>query len=140
MTLDQFQKATIVRYAYDEASDTGSLACMRAICYALRNRVAAGWHDGSWIAAVEAAPAVSGNDQTPRPILDISNRLFQMMLREVDDIFYGQSADETSKVVQGCLYFHRIDKPARPWFVENIVRDPQNHPRRGHVGPFAFFA
>lgn len=138
MTLEQFQRAMVVRFAVDEATHTGSLACMKGICYVLRNRIKSGWYDGSWIMAVERSFEVAGHELQERPKLDINNRLFQLLVRDIDDVFYSSGEDETAAVVGDCLYYHFIDRPVRQWFVENIIRDPQNHPRRAHIGSIAF--
>lgn len=138
MTLDQFQRASIVRFGFNEASHTGSLACMKGVCYVLRNRIRSGWYDGSWIAAIEHGFEVAGDEPKTPPMLDINNRLFQLLLRDVDEIYYGTGEDETQLVVDDCLYYHFIDRPVREWFAENIVRDWRNHPRRAHIGSIAF--
>jgi hypothetical protein len=140
MTLEQFQRAQIVQFAVNQAAYTGSLPCMKGVCYVLRNRVRKGWYDGSWIAAIEHAPEVAGNEPQEPKKLNLSDRLFQMMLRDVDEIFFGGGEDETHQVVNDALYFMSIDRSPRAWFVENIVRDDTNHPRRAHIGPIAFHA
>lgn len=139
MTLEQFQRAAIVRFSINEAISTGSLACMKGVCYALRNRILDGWYDGSWITAIEKHWEVAGHDRQVTLEPDLNNRLFQMMLRDVDDIYYGTGEDETSAVVGACHYYHFIDKPIRAWFLENVIRDIENHPRRAHIGNIAFY-
>lgn len=127
----------LVKFAYEEGLHTGSLACMKAICYIIRNRVRAGWLDGSWTTVIQRAGDVAGNDPAVRPALDPQNRLFQLLLRDVDDIFFASSEDETQQVVGECLFYHFIDRPAREWFVSNIIRETEAHPRRAHVGTIA---
>lgn len=129
----------VVRFAFDEAAHTGSLACMKAVCIVLRNRIQSGWCQ-SWVDAIETRDGMAGNEDISPLQFDIGNRLFQLMLAQVDDLFYGSSEDETATVVGDCLYYHFIDRPIRAWFVENIIRDLENHPRRAHVGSIAFYA
>jgi hypothetical protein len=71
--------------------------------------------------------------------LDPNDRLLQLIVRDIDDIHMGLSQDDTKRVVQDALYFQFIDQPPRAWFVENIVRNAENHPRIAQVGPIAFF-
>lgn len=139
MTFNQFERAMLVKFAYEEAVHTGSLACMKAVCYVIRNRVRAGWLDGTWTSAILRAAEVAGSGQISVPALDPQNRLFQLLLRDVDDIFFAASEDETQVVVAGCLYYHFIDRPVRDWFVERIIRAPEAHPRRAHIGTIALY-
>lgn len=154
MNVSTFERAQVARFAYEEARSTGSLDCMRAICYVLRNRLKNGWGDGTWLWLMENHVKVQGNERctfgaisdgspaVPAGItasLDPQDRLLQLIIRDIDDIYMGQSEDDTKTVVQDALYWQFIDRPAHPWFVEHIVRDPANHPRVAQVGPIAFF-
>lgn len=112
---------------------------MKAICYVLRNRLRAGWGDGTWLDLINHAASVSGNVESAGAIVDPADRLLQMMVRDIDDIYLGSSGDDTKSVVQDALYFQFIDKPPLAWFVDSIVKDPERHPRIGQVGPIALF-
>lgn len=133
MTFDQFQRACIVRFAYQQAKHTGSLDCMRAVCYVLRNRVRQGWSD-TWVECIEKAGEYAGNAATPLPPIDITDRLFLHLLREIDDIFFSANANDLVKVVGESLYYIFIDKPENPWFVEHVLRDRKNHACEGVIG------
>lgn len=139
MNFAHFERAQVAKFAYREARSTGSLDCMKAVCYVLRNRVRAGWGDGTWLHVMENHHKVEGNILDGWAELDAQDRLLQMIVRDIDEIYAGTSSDDTSRVVQDALYWQFIDKPARPWFVHTIVRDPNNHPRIGQVGPIALF-
>lgn len=141
MTFNQFERALLVKFAHDEAVHTGSLASMKAVCYVIRNRVRAGWFDGSWTNNLQSAWEVAGNDRPfdGPPKLDVQNRLFQLLLRDIDDIFFAASEDETQIVVGECLYYHFIDRPVREWFVERVIRETEAHPRRAHVGSIVLY-
>ena len=167
MNFAAFERAQAAAFAYREGRHTGSLACLRAILFILRNRVKSGWGGGSWLAVVEAAGETSGHlaiepsgdFQSPdHPIAQSSDRLLLMIVRDVDDIYLGQESfdDPVRQVVCGTdhpmagrtgragafwvnrwnpvLYYSFVDRPARPWFVENIIRKPQEHPQVGQVG------
>jgi hypothetical protein len=139
MTLDQLQRAQLVVFAFQEAIATGTLDAMKAVCYVIRNRVRAGWHDGSWLDVMEHADEVSGNEPIPRTKIDVYSRVFQMLMQSVDDIYYASADDNAQKVVDKALYYQFMDKPLRPWFNEAILRNPASHPRRAHIGPMVLF-
>lgn len=140
MNLANLERAQLVAFAYREARHTGSLDCMKAICYVLRNRLKAGWGNGTWLSLMESADQVAGNLKGNPCAMDAADRLLQFLARDIDDIYLGTSDDDTKRVVQQALYYQFITLQPNEWFVENIVRDPQHHPRIGHVGPIALFA
>jgi len=82
---------------------------------------------------------VEGNVGTGWLELDTQDRLLQLLVRDIDDIYMGTSEDDTKRVVQDALYYQFIDQPPNPWFVKHIVQDPKEHPRVAQVGPLAFF-
>jgi len=139
MTIDMLQRAQLVLFAHHEAARTGSLDAMKAICYVVRNRVRAGWHDGSWIDVIENADEVAGNTPTPAPKIDAYSRPFQMLMQAVDDIYYSSASDPIEGVVDKALYFQFMDKPLRVWFTENILRKQQEHARKAHIGTLVLF-
>ena len=139
MNISTFERAQVARFAYEEARSTGSLDCMRAICYVLRNRLKNGWGDGTWLWLMENHVHVQGNIVDGWASLDPQDRLLQLIIRDIDDTYMGQSDDDTKIVVDDALYWQFIDRPPHPWFIEHIVRDPANHPRVAQVGPIALF-
>jgi hypothetical protein len=139
MNLETFQRAQLVAFAIQEAGSSGSVNSMKAVCYCMANRVRAGWHGGGWLDAIEAAPETAAHEPL---VPSLSYRITALLglLREVDDVFYASSEDETRKVVGKCLYWQNIlRKDIRPWFVENIVRNPEDHPRRAQVGMIVLY-
>jgi hypothetical protein len=138
VTLEQFQRAELVRFAYEEAAHTGSIQCLKAVVYVLRNRVRSGWSP-SFLEAIRKADAVRGNHVTKRPEVNENDRIFQIMLRDIDEVYYGTAQDETEKLVDQALYYQFIDRVISPWFVENIVRSAE-HPRRAQIGTMMLFA
>jgi hypothetical protein len=137
--LEQFQRARLVSFAYQEAARTGSLPAMKAVCYVIKNRVRAGWNDGNWLSVIEDADRTAGND--PEPYLPIAgnDRNFQNLMRDVEDIYYAVIEDDVSRVVGSSLFFQSIDRPSRQWFVDNIVGNPASHRRVTHIGSLVFF-
>ena len=139
--MDTVQRAEVVLFAYREARHTGSLDCMKAVVYVLRNRLKAGWGDGTWFCVMNGHREVAGNPAIKQVPLDAKDRLLQMMAREIDEIYVGSMySDDTTRLVVGeALYYQFIDQEMRPWFVEKIVRDSKNHPRTGQIGSMALF-
>ena len=140
MNISTFERAQVAGFAYRQARHTGSLDCMKAICYVLRNRVKAGWGDGSWLSVLAAQDHAEGNvSEAPAPPLDAADRLLQLLLRDIDDLYLGTSEDDTKTVVNKALYYQFVDQVPVQWFIEHIVRDPANHPRKAQVGPILLF-
>lgn len=133
MTLDQLQRAALFGFAYQQASHTGSLPAMRAVAYIIRNRVINGWHDGNWLEAIQKHRDASGNEATDPPLFDPYSQTFQTLLRQIDDIYFGQS-EETAQAVGKALYYQFIDKPLRSWFTDNILHQPSAHRRQAIIG------
>ncbi len=151
MNFAPFERAQLAAFAYAEARFTGSLDCMKAVCYVVRNRVKAGWGDGTWLSVIEGAHLVAGNvpvHQDKRLPIASGDRLLQLLLRDVDDIYLGGGGhgvdDDTARVVQGesktgALYYSFIGQDTPAWFIEHIVRDPAHHARIAQVGTMLLF-
>jgi hypothetical protein len=140
MNFATFERAQVAAFAYRTARRTGSVDCMRAICYVLRNRLRSGWGEGTWFSVLDGHRHVEGNQFTTEWLeFDPKDRLLQLIVRDIDDIYLGSSEDDTKTVVQDALYFQFIDLPSRDWFTENIVRQVSEHPRIAQIGMMAFF-
>lgn len=139
MTLDQFQRAQLVTFAHQEAAHTGSLHAMKAVCYIVRNRVRAGWHDGQWIEAIQKADESAGNQPYPAQRIDVYSRIFQILLNAIDDIYFSAASDDVERVVDKALYYQFVDRPLREEFTETILRHPESHPRRAVIGSMILF-
>ena len=154
MNLATFERAKLADFCFREARHTGSLDTMKAIAYVLRNRLKAGWGDGTWLRLMESAAVHAGNDYHNGVEFDASDRLLQMLVRDIDDIAMGISQDDVRRVVEGtaapegtgsaanprpALYYQFVDLPPREWFVTNIVREQASHPRVAQVGPLMLY-
>jgi hypothetical protein len=139
VTLDQYHRAQLAAFASHEAGETGSIDCMKAVCYVMANRVKRGWHDGNWLEVM--AMAFEHDAHAERlGSAPVHPQALYGLLREIEDIYYGHGEDPTREVVGKCLYYQLLmRKDLRPWFVENIVRKPDDHPRRAQVGMIVLY-
>lgn len=167
MNFATFERAQVAAFAYREARFTGSLDGMRAVCFVLRNRVKVGWSGSSWLAVLEAAHLTAAGHEGAGAELSTgsglngagvaSDRLLQLIVRDVDDIYLGQeSYDDPVRIVvcgddvvrgkpmvaaklRPALYYSFVDRQPRPWFVENIIRRAEEHPQAGQIGKMMLY-
>jgi hypothetical protein len=92
VTHNELCRAELVVFAVRAAGKGASLETMKAICYAMRNRVRAGWHNGDWLSNIEEAGLYEGNVPQEPVKLQATDRNLQRLMREIDDIYYGQQA------------------------------------------------
>lgn len=148
MNFATFERAQVAGFAFLEAQHTGNLDCMRAIAFVLRNRVRAGWGDGSWLSVIADNARVAGNEPLPgRQIEGASDRLLQMIVRDIDDIYLGQDRiDDTIRDIttssdrkKPALYYCFVNREIRPWFTGNIIRQSQEHAHIGTIGALMLY-
>jgi hypothetical protein len=156
VTLNDVQKAELALFAARAAGQGASLEQMKAICYVIRNRVRAGWHDGQWLTVMERAAEVSGNLRGLRVLLDPNSRTLQRLIADVDDIYYrpglsgreqgnttaqafAAGMDDLGEVLGRSLYWCFINQPMTPWFVEHVIHRPDQHPSRVQMGTMMFY-
>lgn len=163
MTFKDAEKVLLVDLALQEVGERGSLEQYKAICICMRNRMKAGWGAG-WLEILAAAAEVSAHEARPRVAWTEENRALQRMLREVDELVYGQAYDYAeggdggglslyqaleggerighlgAQKTQPALYWMFLDRPVRDWFTETIARDHQNHAHRATMGTMMFFS
>jgi hypothetical protein len=148
MTQKDVDRVLLALYAVREVGERGNLDQMKAICYCLRNRVRTGW--GEWMEVIQAADNFGAHLTTGPAAIDPNNRIYQRLLRDVDDIYFGHS-DSPSTEEGGslesslcdpqhlCCYWCFVDRPVDPEFARTIVRDPENHPHRATMGNIMFY-
>lgn len=149
MTHNDSQKAMLVHFAVREVGPRGSLEEMKAVCYCIRNRVRAGWHDGEWMATLEFADEHAAHAGGERVRIDANYRPYQMLLQAVDDIYYAQDyrpegerdaiGETLESAVGTAKYWMFLNRPVRDWFQENVIDDKENHRQRGNMGLMMFF-
>lgn len=143
-----FIAAELARLAWLDASEEG-LNGMMAVCFAVRNRVRAGWFSGDWVSVLSNHRQYSARvEPYPDTLPDPRVYSFQCLLQEIDGIFSGQRNDDITiaaqtvlaKPANPALYYGRLDQITNPWFLDNISRMPDIHPRIAVVGMTVFFA
>lgn len=146
MNFATFERAQVAAFAYREASSSGSLDVMRAICYVLRNRVRNGWFESSWLTVMGQAHETAAHVPELFVPMRSQDRLLQMIVRDVDDIYTGQdrSDDNICQIVAGdrkhpVLYWAFVNRQFVPWFTENIIRQSQEHAHIGTIGPLLLY-
>ena len=165
MNFAAFERAQVAAFAYREARRTGNLDCLRAVCFILRNRVKKGWGGGSWLGVIAADHLVNAYAAPDLEVAEgnatATDRLLQLIVRDVDDIYLGQESydDRVRQVVcsldasaqaglgmastkkdwKPALYYGFVDRPPRPWFVENIIRRPEEHAQVTTIGTMLLY-
>jgi hypothetical protein len=142
----EFVKSLLALRAYRDAASEG-LTGMLAVCFVYRNRVNAGWWDGSWVEVLKHHKDVSAYEsQNETDIPDPRNYAFQCLLQEIDGIFNGTREDDISTPKTSILavklkpfYFANLDQIDREWFLTEISRNPE-HKRMSQVGGLTLFS
>jgi hypothetical protein len=133
---DTLIKGRMALYCIDEAYHLGGVDNMLAVAFVLRNRVAAGWQGGDWMAVLDQADEVAGKKREIARGVDLRDGSIRQFLSAVDDIYIGSKADD---LTNEALFYAELHTLTNDWFRENVVRKPENHPRVATVGMTAFF-
>ena len=156
MTQSDLNKAALVMFATRCAGEGASLEQQKAIAFCIRNRVKAGWGDGSWLTVMEEAGEYMGNLPGPQVRIDSNSKTLARLMRDVDEIYYGggrfQGGTEEGQLGMGAevggdlesaignsKFWLFMREPFNPWFVERIMHDPENHPNHAQMGLMQFF-
>lgn len=157
MTGYTFLAAELARLAYLDGKDEGLNACL-GIAFSIKNRIRAGWHNGDWAAVLSNHHQWSATLETPSLVVpDPRVFSFSVLLQEVEGIFNGSRRDDITIAKESifntplldlklgggpapALYWGRLDKANNPWWIENIARRTDIHPRVASVGLISFFS
>ena len=121
---------------------------MLACAHVIKRRVDSGWWGGSWHDVLSHHRDYSAyKEPYPDTIPDPRIYSVQCLLQEIPGIFNGTTKDDITvpkqsvlaHPVAGALYYARLDLIDREWFLENISRRPDLHPRVAQVGQLFFF-
>jgi hypothetical protein len=147
MTSEQYIKAQLAALAWREGYEQGGVNNSLAVAFVIKNRVRAGW--GEWLELIqrhETWSAYNHNELDHKSHPDPREPDFQRLLQQIDGIYDGSLQDKLTvapKTKEGegrpGLYYGHLNKITREWFLENIVRKPELHPRTSQVGEVTFF-
>lgn len=147
MTSEAYIRAQLAALAWREGHEQGGVNNSLAVAFIIKNRVRAGW--GEWLDQIQrhaiwSARNQSELDQSSHP--DPREPDFQRLLQQIDGVVDGSLVDKLTvapklKTGEGQpgLYYAQLNNITRPWFLENIVRKPELHPRTSQVGEVTFF-
>ena len=133
---NDFIKSQVVLEAWRQASHYGGHRSMLMIACAIGNRVRSGW--GSWLEVLAGLESTSAGD-TPglhrygMPPLNDAN--FLRILQEIDDVYDNRGQD----LANGGLYWGDMANITRPWFQQEILDHPEEHPRLANCGTLTFW-
>lgn len=133
MTIETYTRAQMARFAIEEGAIHGGVNNMLAIAHVLRNRVFAGW--GDWLEVVTRAGDKRANVDLPeKPDLRTNN--VRVLLNRIDEIY---TRADTNDLTGGALFYCEPNKPLAPWFKEEVLLRPEDHPRVAHIGLVWFY-
>lgn len=145
-----FLKAELARIAYLDGGKEGISGAM-GCAFAIRNRVRAGFYNGSWSQVLSNHRQYSASlEPYPDTIPDPNTFLMTRLLQEIDGVFDGNQEDNVTiasdpissymKVGAGrvgdlvvsskppvALYYGYADRLTNPWFVNEIAGKPEQH-------------
>jgi hypothetical protein len=156
MTGAEFLAAELARIAYIDGHEEG-LKGMLAVAFTIRNRVNMGWMGSDWQKVLNSHTKWRAyNSIDVENVPDPRNFAFQNLLQEITGVFYGYKDDDVTvlKDPMGAaptigvsaphreiaLYYGRIDKIDREWFIENISRNTEQHRVVAQVGLLHFWS
>lgn len=162
MTGSSFLSGQLARIAWLDGGQeglNGALGC----AFTIRNRVRAGWFNGTW-AEVLSNHMKWSHSSTPQPssVPDPNNYAFQRLLQEIDGIFNGTREDDITIALDPITKYMRVGNQrageltvaaAKPvvlyyaapanitnkWFEENICRNP-DHAMLATIGSLFFWS
>jgi hypothetical protein len=122
------------RYGHHYGGDNA----MTSIACCIANRYRKGW--GSWHEILRDIPMYSALALEDIPIgyPNPNDPSFVRLLVNVDKIFDNQFDDKRNGSNEG-VFFGDLAKITRPWFLENIVRNPTEHQCVCNISTLSFW-
>lgn len=112
---------------------------MVSVGLVLRNRSLAGWHNGSIYNNAIAIDQLSSmsvkGDPNTIQYPDSREPQFQKLMQAMEPLFDNTLAD----ITQGAMYYAALKYANSGWFFENIVSQPDKHPKILQIGQTTFF-
>lgn len=133
MTLDQYTRAEMARFAIEEGMRYGGVQNMLCVLHVIRNRVMAGW--GDWTEVVQRAPEKRAHVYIESvPNLRTGN--IRNFLARVDDVY---TRVDVSDMTGGALFYFDSNREPLKWFKDEVIGRPDDHPRVAQCGPVWFY-
>lgn len=133
MTLDQYTRAEMARFAIEEGMRYGGIQNMLCVVHVLRNRVMKGW--GDWTEVVQRAPEKRAHVYTPS-IPNLRTNNIRSFLARVDDIY---TRADLSDMTGGALFYFDSNQQPLEWFRKEVIERPDDHARVAQCGPVWFY-
>lgn len=109
---------------------------------------------GEWLKLISDTPIHSASlvdEMDWKSYVDIWDSNFRWLYGQCATVFDGSLKDAITisadvrqaggrGVPQKGLFYANLQTPVRPWFMENIVHRPDEHPRTADAGTVTFFA
>ncbi len=159
MNLSEFVIGQISLLAWREGRrlSPGCRPAMLGIAHVIANRSDSGWHSGDWSKILNEVPVHASEDMSAidwRSLPDVYDkdflwlhdrvgRIYDHSLKDevtssADTVWAGHSSGPRMPPRRG-LFYCNLRFPLRSWFVENIVRRPDEHPRQAEAGEITFY-
>ena len=149
-----FIKSQLALTCWRDGKEEG-LNAMLGISFVIRNRVRSGWFGGDWLQILSHHHEWSANPEAynTNELPDTRVLSFMMLLQQLDGIFSGAVDDNITIKRDGvanqislsgpppiALYYARCDQITSDWFLTNISRRGDIHPKIASTGLISFFA
>ncbi len=142
---DDYIKSKLVElgWRFGQSYSGGHIAG-QMVMQTIANRVRGGW--GTWLQVIDNLPNFMAENELPALTHPhIHDPAFIKLLQAVDGIFDGSVQDMTLSSLdramgkKGALYWADLAKIERAWFLDKIVRSPENHDRIANVNGLNFW-
>ena len=142
---DDYIKAKLIEmgWRFGQSYSGGHMAG-QLVMQTIANRVRAGW--GTWLQVIDNIPNYMAENELP-PLVHphVQEPAFIKLLQAVDGIFDGNVPDGTLSSLEramgkkGAIYWGDLARIERAWFLDKIVRAPENHDRIANINGLTFW-
>lgn len=123
------------------------------IAHVVRNRLDAGWDSGDWLKIIAGIPIHAANNVEEmdfKSYVDVWSQDFRWLYGKCEQLYEGRLEDDVTASAdpkkafgaghsQRALFFGSLQSLTRQWFVDKIVKCPNEHPRLADAGTITFF-
>lgn len=154
MTRGHVEIAALALFAWREGQRLapGSRDAMLGVAHVIDNRTRQGWHH-DWLEAIQAAPKYAANELAEFDCWtmpgDEDGRTFDWLVGQLERLYNHELSDEVTSSATLKLYLPEskvglfycdLGKVTREWFMEKIIRAPENHQRTAECQPITFWS